>query len=70
MSEWAVIAGTATGIAATGFAAHRWLVKAYLRELLPNHGTSLADRVRRIEDAQTRLHERIDAIYEHIITKP
>ena len=69
MTEWAVIAGTATGVVASGFAAHRWLVRAYLRELVPNGGASLADRVKRIEDQQTRIHERIDAIYEHLITK-
>lgn len=61
MSEYAVIAASVTAVAATLFAGHRWLVKAYLKELVPNHGSSLADRVRRVE-------ERVDAIYDHLIT--
>lgn len=61
MSEYAVIAASVTAVSATLFAGHRWLVKAYLKELVPNHGSSLADRVRRVE-------ERVDAIYDHLIT--
>lgn len=61
MSEWAVVAASVSAVAATLFAGHRWLVKAYLKELVPNHGSSLADRVKRVE-------ERVDAIYNHLIT--
>ena len=61
MSEWVIIAASVSAVAATLFAGHRWLVKAYLRELVPNHGSSLADRVSRIE-------ARGDAIYDHVIT--
>ena len=61
MSEWAVVAASLSAVAATLFAGHRWLVKAYLKELVPNHGSSLADRVKRVE-------ERVDAIYDHLIT--
>lgn len=60
--EWIAVAGTIVGILATAALGHRWLVKAYLRELVPNHGSSLADRVSRIED-------RVDAIYDHLITR-
>lgn len=61
MSEWAVIGASVSGVAATLFAGHKWLVKSYLRELVPNHGSSLADRVSRIE-------QRVDAIYDHLLT--
>ena len=61
MNEWAVIAASVAAVCATLFAGHRWLVKAYLRELVPNHGSSLHDRVRRVE-------ERVDAIYDHLLT--
>ena len=61
MSEWAVVAASVSAVAATLFAGHRWLVKAYLKELVPNHGSSLADRVKRVE-------ERVDAIYNPLIT--
>lgn len=68
MSEWAVIGAAASGVLSTMFVGHRWLVKSYLRELVPNGGSSMADRIGRIEDNQKRLHERIDAIYDHLIT--
>lgn len=66
MSEWAVIAASVSAVAATLFAGHRWLVKAYLKELLPNGGKTMADRIKRIEDNQVRIHERIDAIWEKL----
>lgn len=59
--ELVTIIGTIVGIVATAFLGHRWLVKAYLRELVPNGGSSLADRIRRVEN-------RVDAIYDHLIT--
>lgn len=61
MSEWAVIAASVSGVAATLFAGHKWLVKSYLQELVPNHGSSLADRV-------TRIEQLVDAIYDHLLT--
>ena len=54
-------AASITAVLATLFLGHRWLVKAYLRELVPNGGSSMADRVRRVE-------ERVDAIYNHLLT--
>lgn len=59
--EIATIAGAVVGIAVAIFTGHRWLVRAYLRELVPNGGGSLYDRVKRVED-------RVDAIYDHLIT--
>ena len=59
--EMIAAAGSITAVLATLFLGHRWLVKAYLRELVPNGGSSMADRVRRVE-------ERVDAIYNHLIT--
>ena len=38
----------------------RWLVKHYLWELRPNHGSSLNDRVARLE-------KQLDTIYKHLI---
>lgn len=48
-------AGMAASVAASATAilmGLRWLVRVYLKELLPNGGSSLADRIKRIEDAQ------------------
>lgn len=38
----------------------RWMVKHYLAELKPNHGSSMNDRV-------TRIEAQIDRIYELLI---
>lgn len=60
-ADWAGIAVAITTII-TGFvAAVRWLVKHYLTELKPNHGSSLKDQVNRLE-------ERVDEIYAILIT--
>lgn len=66
VSDWVYVAvglGTLTGMA---MGALRWLVRSYLRELVPNGGNSMADRIRRIEDNQTYLHERIDQILQRL----
>ena len=59
--EMIAAAASITAILGTLFLGHRWLVKAYLKELVPNHGSSLADRV-------TRIEQRVDAIYDHLLT--
>ena len=59
--EMIAATGSIFAILAILFAGHRWLVKAYLKELVPNHGSSLADRV-------TRIEQRVDMIYDHLIT--
>lgn len=59
-ADWAGIAVATTTII-TGFvAAVRWLVKHYLTELKPNHGSSLKDQVNRLE-------ERVDEIYSLLL---
>lgn len=66
ISDWAYVVvaiGSSLGMV-WGFV--RYLIRSYLRELVPNGGNSMADRVRRIEDNQTRIHERIDAIWERL----
>jgi uncharacterized protein Yka (UPF0111/DUF47 family) len=50
-------------IAMTGiFAAVRHLVKSYLHELIPNHGTSIKDKINHLE-------QRIDDIYRILLEK-
>lgn len=66
VSNVAAIAVAAVTVAGSGFAALRFLIRSYLRELVPNGGNSMADRVKRIEENQTRIHERIDAIWERL----
>lgn len=40
----------------------KWLVKHYLKELIPNSGTSIKDQINRLEQRQ---HE----IYKHFLDK-
>lgn len=55
LKDWVTIAASTAGTVAALFAGLRFIVKAYLRELLPNGGASLADRIRRIEDTQLEM---------------
>lgn len=67
-TDWAAVATAVVAVISGGFAAIRWMVKHYLWELKPNHGSSLSDRVKRIEENQVRTHERIDAILEFLMS--
>ena len=59
-ADWAgVVVGVVTGLSAF-FAVIRWLVKHYLSELKPNSGSSVNDRI-------TRIEARVDEIYLHLI---
>jgi len=48
-NEWAGVAIAVTTIVASFAGSVRWLVKHYLTELKPNHGSSLRDSVDRLE---------------------
>lgn len=48
-TEWAGIAVAVTTIVASFAGSVRWLVKHYLTELKPNHGSSLRDSIDRLE---------------------
>jgi hypothetical protein len=47
--DWAGLVVSVISIAGAFIMAIQWLVKHYLNELKPNSGTSLSDRVSRIE---------------------
>lgn len=55
--EWAGIAAAVMSTFGMGFAALRWTVKSFLHELVPNSGSSMHDKV-------TRLECRVDEIYK------
>ena len=48
-ADWAGLIVSIVSIAGAFIMAFQWLVKHYLNELKPNSGTSLNDRVSRIE---------------------
>lgn len=56
-SEWAAVAGGFTALLTAFFAGLRYLVKGWLWTLTPNGGSSLADRLARIETHLERLLE-------------
>lgn len=68
-SDWAAVAVGVVTVVSGGVAGVKWIVKHYLWELKPNHGSSLNDRIKRIEDNQVRIHERIDSILEFLMGK-
>lgn len=59
-TEWVAVSVGVISVLTSSAAGVRWLVKHYLAELKPNHGSSLNDRVKRIED-------QIDRIYDILI---
>ena len=55
-ADWAGVVVGILGVV-SGFAgAIRWLVKSYLHELVPNSGSSIKDKINRLE-------QRVDEIY-------
>lgn len=48
-ADWAGLIVSVLSIVGAFVMAIQWLVRHYLNELKPNHGTSLSDRVSRIE---------------------
>lgn len=62
VTDWAAVVTGVVTVTAGGAAAIKWLVKHYLWELKPNHGSSLSDRVKRVE-------EQVDKIYDILIGK-
>jgi len=61
-SDWVGLCVAILTLLTTFVGMVRWLVKHYLAELRPNSGTSLKDSVNRLE-------ERVDKIYEILISK-
>lgn len=55
-NEWAGVAVAVITVIGGFATAIRWLVKHYLHELVPNSGSSLKDKVNRLET-------RVDEIY-------
>jgi hypothetical protein len=60
--DWAGLAVAVTTIVTAFAGAVRWLVKHYLAELKPNGGSSIRDKVDRLE-------AKVDKLYEYLIQK-
>lgn len=78
IESWVAVAvGIITIIASVGMFI-RWVVKHYLDELRPNHGSSIKDQITRLEDKQgtiektmssqhSKLERKIDKMYEILL---
>jgi hypothetical protein len=58
--DYAALAVSLLTIGGTFIAMNRWLVKHYLQELKPNGGSSVSDRISRVET-------RVDEIYSLLL---
>jgi len=61
-NEWTAVGGLILSTLAAVYGLARFVVKAIMRELTPNSGTSLKDQVDRIE-------KRLDVLYQTLISK-
>lgn len=61
-SEWASLAVAVFTIVAGIATAIRWMVKHYLHELVPNSGSSIKDKINRLET-------RVDEIYVLLVER-
>ena len=59
-NEWAAVGGVVLSTLAAAYSVMRFMVRAILRELTPNGGSSLKDQVNRIES-------RVDALYVRLM---
>lgn len=57
VDQWATTISGFLAVALTVGAAFRWLIKHYLKELKPNGGTSMNDRL-------TKLEAKVEIIYD------
>ena len=57
VDQWATTLSGFLAVALTIGAAFRWLIKHYLKELKPNGGTSMNDRL-------TKLETKVEIIYD------
>ena len=59
-NEWAAVGGLVLSTLAAVYTGMRFMVKAIMRELMPNGGNSLKDQVNRIE-------KRLDSLVDKLI---
>jgi hypothetical protein len=67
--DWAGFAVAVTTLIGSLAIGIRFLVKQYLSELKPNSGTSLRDQVEVNSQRLTRVEDRVDQIYELLLTR-
>jgi hypothetical protein len=69
ISDWAGFAVAVSTLIGSLAIAIRFLVKHYLSELKPNSGSSLRDQVEVNSQRLTRVEDRVDQIYQLLLTR-
>lgn len=80
VADWAGLILTALSIIALTVGGIRWFVQAEIKilstelkedlsELKPNHGSSIKDQVSRLEEKSHKLEEKIDNLYNVLVTE-
>lgn len=69
ISDWAGFAVAVSTLIGSLAIATRFLVKHYLSELKPNSGSSLKDQVEVNSQRLTRVEERVDQIYQLLLSR-
>ena len=67
-SDWVLVGAGASSILTAVAILFRWIVRSFLMELKPNHGSSLRDAVTRLEESHSRLEQRLDQLMAQLIT--
>lgn len=67
-ADWVLVGAGATSILTAVAFLFRWIVRSFLMELKPNHGSSLRDAVTRLEESHSRLEQRLDQLMAQLIT--
>jgi len=67
--DWAGFLVAVSTLTGSLVIAIRFLVKHYLSELKPNSGSSLRDQVEVNSQRLTRVEDRVDQIYELLLTR-
>jgi len=60
VSEWTAVGGLVLAVLTAVYSSMRFIVKAIMKELTPNGGSSLKDQV-------TRIEARLDYLYTRLI---
>jgi hypothetical protein len=63
-----VIGSIFLGTIGAFFGFMRYIINKFLKELRPNGGTSLKDQINRLELNYEKLQNRIDEVYDHLLT--
>lgn len=72
LPDWATTVSGILALLASVWAVHRFTTKAmirdYLSELKPNHGSSIKDKVNNIDAKVAKMENRIDQLYILMVT--